>query len=581
MITALLLPFYLLGAPAHAATPAVRSAAGVDPAIQIWISDNRRFLPGDRAKVQVRTRDDGYLLVLHVDTDGHLRVLFPLDPTDDNFVRSGRKYEIRGRGGRESFTADEKSGRGTVYAAVSHDPLRFDQFTLGDHWDYRSLSPQRLPADPEPDLNDLVRKMADASFDYDILTYDVVERVVYANDYSTPYYDSYYGSYDGSFYGGCGYSFYGCGRSYYGSPYRLSIGLFFGRPYRPFYYDPYSYAGYDPFYDPFFYDPFYYRPAYVYPGRGYAYPYYNYPYYGGYYNRYPGWGRPYTPYRFRPADGVLAGYRDRRYDLRRSVNTVYMPPAVRGRESANSSPIRRVTDERSAGNAAPAIGRRGSTAVSDAATARRGTDRTQGARPVDRGEGRRVDTRLDRPNIDARRAREPEERKSMIPDARDARDRRDLPTEVKATGRSDQGSRRAVDQPQEVRGSGSRPEPQIEARPSRPDEGGSRAGGSGGNSGGGDRGGYSRPDPGSEPRSTSDPRRAEPRSDPQPDVRPESRPTDRGSDRGSYSPPSRSDDGARGGSGSGGGGGGGDRGGSDRGGGGSGGGGDRGGARRR
>ena len=119
-----------------------------DPAIQIWISNDRRFLPGDRAKVQVRTREDGYLVVLHVDPNGHLRVLFPLDPGDDDFVRGGRKYEIRGRGGRESFTVDNDRGRGTVYAAVSHDPFKFDQFVLGDHWDYRNLAPQRLSSDP-------------------------------------------------------------------------------------------------------------------------------------------------------------------------------------------------------------------------------------------------------------------------------------------------------------------------------------------------------------------------------------------------------------------------------------------------
>ena len=156
--------------------------------------------------------------------------------------------------------------------------------------------------------------MADGSFDYDILTYDVIERVVYANSYDS--YDN--GWYDS--YSGCGYSYFGCGRSYYGSPYSVSVGLFFGRPYyRRHYYDPF-YASYDPFYDPFFYDPYYYRPyyyrpVYVYPGYGY--PYYNYPYaYGGYYtNRYRNCGQPYTPYRFRPADGVNVGYRDRRYDL--------------------------------------------------------------------------------------------------------------------------------------------------------------------------------------------------------------------------------------------------------------------------
>ena len=552
MITALLLPLLMLGAPAGAA---LRSAGGDDPALQIWISNDRRFLPGDRAKVQVRAREDGYLLVFHVDPDGHLRVLFPIDPGDDDFVRGGRKYEVRGRGGRESFTVDDRRGRGTVYAALSHDPFRFDQFVLGDHWDYRNLAPQRLPADPEQDLNELVRRMVDGSFDYDVLTYDVLERVVYADEYRrSGYYDSY-SNYD------CGYSYFGCGRSYYGSPYSVSVGLFFGRPhYRRNYYDPFYYAGYDPFYDPFFYDPYYYRPyyyspVYVYPT--YAYPYYNYPYGGYYHNRNGGWSRPYTPYRFRPADGTYAGYRDRRYDLRRSVNTVYLPPTVRGRVPANANPIRRVTDERTGVDARTAAGGRSQAPPADANAGRRAAPRTP-ERTTERGGERRVDSRLVRPNIDARRAREPEEARSIMPDSRDRADRRDLPVDV-TPRRSDATPRRAVDRPDDSR-RGDAPAPQIEARPSRRDDGGAR----------GDGG--ARAAPRAEPR--PEPRRAEPAPDPQPQYRADPRPSDGGGDRGGYSPPARSDGGSRGG-GSGGSGGGGDRGSSGSGG------GDRGGARRR
>ena len=84
MISALLLPLLFSDVPAKAAgTPQD------DPPIQVWISNDRRFLPGDRAKVQVRTDYDGYLIVLHVDPEGRLRVLFPVDPDKVNFVRSG------------------------------------------------------------------------------------------------------------------------------------------------------------------------------------------------------------------------------------------------------------------------------------------------------------------------------------------------------------------------------------------------------------------------------------------------------------------------------------------------------------
>ena len=61
MISLLLLPLLFTGEPG-------RHLGYVhnDPPIQLWISNDRRFLPGERAKVQVRTDEDGYLLVFHV-----------------------------------------------------------------------------------------------------------------------------------------------------------------------------------------------------------------------------------------------------------------------------------------------------------------------------------------------------------------------------------------------------------------------------------------------------------------------------------------------------------------------------------
>jgi hypothetical protein len=71
----------------------------------------------------------------------------------------------------------------------------------------------------------------------------------------------------------------------------------------------------------------------VYPGRFHG--YYNDPYY---YGRYRGYDRPFTPYRFRGAEGFSAGYRGRM----RSINTVYYPPISPVREPATVTPVRRV-----------------------------------------------------------------------------------------------------------------------------------------------------------------------------------------------------------------------------------------------
>jgi len=412
MISALLLPLLFTGAPAQPA-----AATRDDPPIRLWISNDRRFLPGDGAKVQVRTEYDGYLIVLHVDPEGRLRVLFPLDPDKDNFVRGDKKYEVRGRGGREAFEVDG-TGRGTVYAAVSRDPFRFDEFTIADHWDYRALAPARLREDPEPELNDLVHRMAQSSYDYDLLTYEVIARSAYASSY---YPSRYYGSvYDDDW---CSFS---CGHPYYGrSPFSLSIGLFYGRPYRRYYYDPYFYA-YDPFYNPFFYDPYYYAPAY-YPRYVYRHRYYGY-HDAYYHDRYRSYNRPYTPYRFRGSDGSTAGYRNRGHDIRRSVNTVYNPPISRVREPAMTTPVRRVIE--------------GSAADLPSGVARR------------RSVGH--ETRLHTQPIEARRARESEATRRVEPrDERRAPQREASPARREAEPRIERSreqprAERAREEPRRV-----------------------------------------------------------------------------------------------------------------------------------
>jgi hypothetical protein len=453
MISALLLPLLFSDVPAKAAgTPQD------DPPIQVWISNDRRFLPGDRAKVQVRADYDGYLIVLHVDPEGRLRVLFPVDPDKDNFVRSGKKYEVRDRGDREAFEVDA-TGRGSVYAAVSRDPFRFDGLTISDHWDYRAMAPARLREDPEPELNELVQRMAQGSYDYDVLSYEVISRSAYVSS------SRYYGSlYDDDW---CSFS---CGRPYFGySPFRLSIGFFYGRPYRNYYYDPYYYA-YDPYYNPFFYDPYYYAPAYypryVYPRRYYG---YGSPYY---YDQYRTYNRPYTPYRFRGSDGFSAGYRDRRHDLRRAVNTVYTPPVSRIREPAARPVVRRVTDDgadlpnglaprRAVGHETrvqpkPIEGRRARQPETprEASPARRDADN----RPVIRREGPQAERTREAPRSVERAREEPRRvERSRAPEARPQRreaERSSPPPQVRSSGRAESRGGGGGGRPE---GGGSRP----------------------------------------------------------------------------------------------------------------------------
>lgn len=397
--------FSLLLLSLVAVDPAASVAAQQDPPVRISLNNDSRFEPGDRAKVKVRVEDDGFLIVLQADTEGRVRMLFPLDPDDDNYVRGNRSYEIRGRGDREPFTVDGAAGEGAIYAAVSRDPFRFDQFVLNNHWDYQKLSEQRLPEQPEPELTQLVASMAVGRFEYDYTTYDVYEYgdVAYSSGYpqtvihTTSYVDPFCSS---------GYYFrYDCDPYYYRP--RYSVNLVFGRPYYDRYYSPYYYGYYDSYY---YNRPYYGRPTYGYP----SYPYASTPYRPRYV----------TPSEFKQENRLWDGqnYRDRSAEGAtniRAVNTVYgEPPVRRATGDAGRSPV----------TAAPP-----STSVQETPSRRRTSASPAAARPASdaRSTAEPRQAPPERQAAPARRARTDDRSSSQVrPDVRT--ERRAAPTRSEA-----------------------------------------------------------------------------------------------------------------------------------------------------
>lgn len=240
-----------------------------DPPVEVWLSKTDRLERGDRIRVHARADEDGYLLVLHAEPGGRIRVLFPLDPVDDHFIRAGEEYEIRGRGERAAFQVMESSGSGAVFAAFSRDPFRFDQLVRGDHWDY-TLDTWAIGDDAEGDLVRLADLLSGgAAYEYDLVRYKVNGYVAHGR------YGRRLGLYAGSYYGRSSFGV-SWGDPYYYSPW-------YYRPYRYVYYDPY----YDPYYEPFFpfwYDACWYGPCYY---RAHYYGWYSPRYYyrGYYYSR--------------------------------------------------------------------------------------------------------------------------------------------------------------------------------------------------------------------------------------------------------------------------------------------------------
>src|SRR2546428_2627697 len=109
----MLLPLLLLlAAPAEspAAATAVRSD---DPPVKVWL-DQENYRRGDKAHVNVKLGEDGYLVVLRADADRRVRVLFPLDPGDDAFVRGGRTIRLRRPRARHALSIREAVGSGVA-----------------------------------------------------------------------------------------------------------------------------------------------------------------------------------------------------------------------------------------------------------------------------------------------------------------------------------------------------------------------------------------------------------------------------------------------------------------------------------
>jgi hypothetical protein len=230
------LALLLLATPPHAAPAPARS----DPAVKVWLNSDR-IEPGDWARARVRVADDGYLLVLAADPEGRVRVLFPLDPSEDAFVRGGRTVDLRGRGSRGSFLVGDAGGTGVVLAARNAAPLRLAGFVRGDHWDYGALDSAAhgagagagAPRNPDELLLGLAQQLAGGNqLDYDAASYTVDGDVASTDrPYTHPSYDAgwdygyayptWYGCYDPWF----------CGPGFYSS---FAFGFYGPFAYRPF-----------------------------------------------------------------------------------------------------------------------------------------------------------------------------------------------------------------------------------------------------------------------------------------------------------------------------------------------------------
>jgi hypothetical protein len=163
-----------------ATAPLYRVIGDARPKVSVWTNSTSPYQRGDRARVYVSAETDAYVMVLRIDTDGRVRVLYPVEPWQDDFVRGGRTFEVLGRDEDNAFDVDDNPGVGYIFAIASDDPIRFDQFVRGDHWDYRTIANGRVVGDPYVALTDFANQLEGQSdWDYDITSYDVGQHYDY------------------------------------------------------------------------------------------------------------------------------------------------------------------------------------------------------------------------------------------------------------------------------------------------------------------------------------------------------------------------------------------------------------------
>ena len=173
-------------APSTAATPTaiiakwVRGSDTDRPRINVWLDRDDVYNRGDQARVYFKSDRDAYVTIVRIDTDGRMRVLFPIDPWEDNFARGGKTFEVLGRDRDQAFRIDDYPGVGYVFAISSVDAFKYDDIVRGDHWDYRTISDGRVRGDPYVAVSDMADRIAsEGEYDYDVTQYYVEQHYDY------------------------------------------------------------------------------------------------------------------------------------------------------------------------------------------------------------------------------------------------------------------------------------------------------------------------------------------------------------------------------------------------------------------
>ena len=157
--------------------------------VEVWTDHyDGEYYNGDNIVVYFRANRDAFVSIYSIDTRGRVNLLFPADPTEDNYVRGGVSYSIPGEGADFDLEVNGPEGFENIQIVASRErfdiPNWYRNSGLVCDWDDRAEYMDYLNA------NYFVR-YSGQRFAYD-------RAAIYVNEwepnYYRPIYDPYYPS---------------------------------------------------------------------------------------------------------------------------------------------------------------------------------------------------------------------------------------------------------------------------------------------------------------------------------------------------------------------------------------------------
>lgn len=92
--------------------------------VQVWPNrDDAEYYTGDNVVINFRANRDCFVAIYSVDSRGRVNLLFPNDPSDDNYITGGVTYHLPGSNDKYDLRIDGPSGREYLQIVASRERI--------------------------------------------------------------------------------------------------------------------------------------------------------------------------------------------------------------------------------------------------------------------------------------------------------------------------------------------------------------------------------------------------------------------------------------------------------------------------